>query len=321
MKEIFDHHHYNTIKHNITDRVSIYEKFVVDELLNTKVLDSDRESSIAFEIMHHRGCAQFARILSRKRNLPLDVCTVGALLHDIYVIKTGKYTNHAENGVQYAKEILKHLGGFSPEEEKQIINIIKNHSNKEVFSNDPFVEFGKDVDILDSFIYPNAFGYYLKHKSLTIFNSYLVRAKRIWQELNIPIDCSFSVLNNYKEENWLDLTLTFDLDNAKQFVSYLLHKTPVDAPTFLIMKKGKIKICINTQTFQEINTYYEKSGINILDPHKKQLSTLKKDSVESLFSTLNNTNSAVVVWGGLEMFEKHSTEDIRLLEFTNKNNI
>ena len=128
-------------------------------------------------------------------------------------------------------------------------------------------------------------------------------------------------MNNYKEENWLDLTLTFDLDNAKQFVSYLLHKTPVDAPTFLIMKKGKIKICINTQTFQEINTYYEKSGINILDPHKKQLSTLKKDSVESLFSTLNDTNSAVVVWGGLEMFEKHSTEDIRLLEFTTKNNI
>jgi HD superfamily phosphodiesterase len=183
MRQMIDYHHYNREHSTVEqtkaiDRVAIYEYYVVDMLLHSEVKDEYRESSIVFELKHHHSTAQFARLLARQRNLPIDICTVGALLHDIYVIKYGKYKNHARESAGIALDILNDLGGFSNEEKNQILSIISNHSDKDVWSENPLEEFGKDVDILDSFLYPNAFEYYLKHKKLSTFYNYIQRAKK-----------------------------------------------------------------------------------------------------------------------------------------------
>src|ERR1051325_106157 len=110
------HHHFKKALIEPTDRVSLCERYVIDSLLNSSLPDSQRESSIAWELKHHAGVTQMARLLARKRGLPIDVAAVGALLHDIYVILYGTYKDHAHQGGPIAVDILGQIGGFSPEE-------------------------------------------------------------------------------------------------------------------------------------------------------------------------------------------------------------
>ena len=72
-----------------------------------------------------------------------DVCVVGALLYDASAIINGAYKNHAHESAKIAQEILDKLGLFSQNEKAQILKIIYNHSDKEVFSSDKFEEFAK----------------------------------------------------------------------------------------------------------------------------------------------------------------------------------
>jgi len=225
MKPIIDHHHYRLDQidfEGFSDRVAIYERYVVDLLLKSELDDNQRESSVAFELKHHHSTAHLARILARTRRLPLDVCTVGALLHDVYVVMCGKYKDHAHRSADIASAILNELGGFAAEEKEQILTIIYNHSDKDIWSSDPFVEFGKDVDTFDSFLYPNAFGYYLKHKKLFVFYNYVLRALKVWDELNIPQPRDFSIFDNFKDP-WMDYKIKLSIDEAKRLLGLVFY--------------------------------------------------------------------------------------------------
>src|SRR5947209_4174533 len=103
MNQLKEYHHFKKDMIESSDRVSRSERYVVDLLLNSKLSDSQRESSTAFELKHQADVTQMARILARKRGLPVDACSVGALLHDIYVIVDGKYQDHAHLGGPIAK--------------------------------------------------------------------------------------------------------------------------------------------------------------------------------------------------------------------------
>lgn len=161
MQQLIDHHHYKRELITTNDRVAVYERYIVDLLLNSDLCDSQRDSSIAFELKHHHSTAQFARVLARKRDLNEDVCCVGALMHDLHVIVNGSYADHAHKSAELAKKALNELGLFSEEEKKNILKMVFSHSDKDVWSEDPYEEFCKDADILDAFLYPNAYGYYL----------------------------------------------------------------------------------------------------------------------------------------------------------------
>jgi len=299
MKPIIDFHHYRTDQKKCFDRVDFYERYVIDTLLQSEVKDDQRESSIAFELKHHHGTTQFARILARQRNLPIDVCTVGALLHDIYVIKHGKYKDHAHKGANLAFDIIDEIGNFSDEEKSQILSIVYHHSDKDIWSEDPFQEFAKDVDILDCFLYPSAFGYYLKHKKLSVFYNYILRAKKIWDELNIPILKDFSILDNYNDK-WFDYKLEFSEEEAKLFlklICYLsknknfLHIVP---PTFLLESHDNITtIYINSdsyKTFQTATKYLKNTFIN-------------DDYEEVNFLIFKAKKLRVIVWAAINTYE------------------
>ena len=215
MQQLIDHHHYkkNLITEN--DRVAVYERYVVDLLLNSNVPDEQRDSSIAFELKHHHSTTQFSRVLAKKRGLNEDVCCVGSLLHDLSVIVGGSYKDHAHKSAELAQKVLEKIGLFSNEEKDQIIKLIYNHSDKDVWSGDPYEEIGKDADIWDAFLYPNAYGYYLKHKNLQVFYNYIKRAKMIWAEVGIPIPMCFSTLDNYGA-NWLGHSIGFDTKRSEE---------------------------------------------------------------------------------------------------------
>ena len=75
MEMLKDYHHYKDDLIDSSDKIAKLERHIIDLLLDTNLADEDRESSVAFELKHHHSTAQFARILARKRNLPIDICT------------------------------------------------------------------------------------------------------------------------------------------------------------------------------------------------------------------------------------------------------
>lgn len=206
MRELGDFHHFSALADLSEDPMAALERYVVQMLVRSPVGDERRESSIEWELKHSSAVLQFARLLARKRGLPMAPCEAGAVLHDVYVIAEGRYADHAHLGQPMAREIMETIGGFSEETIESAGRLIYHHSDKHVWSNDPMAEFGKDVDVIDCFLYADAFDYYLRHKRLEIFAHYLRRAKQMWTELGLPPEHGFYLLDDFAPGTWLSAT-------------------------------------------------------------------------------------------------------------------
>jgi len=242
MEPIKVYHHFKTELIDKSDRVSLVERAVHDLLMTSKLADVERESTVCWELKHSTSTAQFARVLARKRNLPIDICSVGMMLHDIYSMIHGTYKDHAHRGAPLAMDLLKDKGGFSDEELDKIYRLIYHHSDKHVWSDDPLEEFGKDVDVLDCFLYEGAFDFYLGNKPLKVFVGYLERAKRVWRELGIPQDLRFNLLNSYSED-WFGNLLAVQKAEQALYLLNMLSSESVSLsfrpPPFLILQHGR----------------------------------------------------------------------------------
>lgn len=184
-KNIKDFHHYKGENLNRFEKV---ERRVMELIQESKIPDGEREDSVIFEFMHTSGCMQVGRLLAQKRNLDVDIASVAAMLHDIYVIKNGTYKNHGPLGAPLAKEILEEIGGFSTEEVRIISDAVFHHSEKEIYSSDPFVELIKDVDVFDCSLYKGAEGFYRIHKPEQVFKEYVSRIRKVREELSLKPD-------------------------------------------------------------------------------------------------------------------------------------
>ena len=238
MRELADFHHFRCGEIPVDDMVARCEQWVVQTLLESELGDDRRDSSVAFELKHHHSVGQFARVLARKRGLPVEPCTVGALLHDVYVIVEGGYADHAHRGAPIALATIDAIGGFSEEERSMVERIVYHHSDKHLWSEDPFVEFGKDVDVLDCFLYPGAFGYYLRHKQLAVFAHYLRRADLVWDELGMPKDPRFRMLDDYGP-SWLGESRALGHQDAVASVAGMLAEDHGFAPPFFLKITGE----------------------------------------------------------------------------------
>lgn len=177
--------HYHHFKGNDLTPSEKVERKVVELLLNAKVPDSKRESSIVFELKHSSECIQIARILAQKRNLDVSLAEVACALHDIQVIVNGTYKDHARLGKPIAEKILNEIGGFSEEEKRIITEAIVHHSEKDIYTNEPYVELVKDADVFACSLYKNAEDEYRLSKSEKLFNEYTKRVQQVRQELGL----------------------------------------------------------------------------------------------------------------------------------------
>lgn len=178
-----DFHHYKGSDLSRSEKV---EHKVVETLLQSKLSDSKRESSIVWESKHSSGCLQIGRILAQKRGLDVEIAEVACVLHDIYVIVSGKYKDHAKLGAPIAAKILRQVGGYSQEETKTIINAVAHHSEKEIYTDDSYIELVKDADVFDCSLYKNSEGFYKIHKRPQIFKQYESRTRKVRKELGLP---------------------------------------------------------------------------------------------------------------------------------------
>lgn len=181
--QLKDFHHYKGSDLSRSEKV---ERKVVELLLSSELADDKRESSVVWELKHSSGCCQIARILAQKRKLDVEISEVSAVLHDIYVIMNGAYKDHAILGAPIADKILQEVGGYSSAETKTITDAIAHHSEKEIYSNDPYIELVKDADVFDCSLYKSAEGFYRIHKPEPIFNEYSNRVVKIRKELGLP---------------------------------------------------------------------------------------------------------------------------------------
>lgn len=170
---------------NLTRSEKIQRK-ISELIITSKIPDEKRESSLIWELKHSAGVCQMGRILAQKRKLDIEIAEIICIMHDVYTIVTGSYKNHGPQGAKIAQKILTDSGDFSEIEITSITQAISQHSNKDQYSENPYIELVKDADVLDCSLYEKSFGGYRFHKSDNLFRATLKRLSLIRKELNLP---------------------------------------------------------------------------------------------------------------------------------------
>ena len=173
----------------VLNRSEKIQAWIVNELLNSKLPNDKRESSIQWELKHSSGVIQMARLLAQKRNVNEELAEIAAGMHDIYVIVNGSYDEHAKEGAPIARKILDNSGQFSQSEMDKICDAIANHSDKHIHSNDQLVELIKDADCFDCFFYGDTV---YDYKSTELLKHYYKRIINIRNEFGLPPKKYFS---------------------------------------------------------------------------------------------------------------------------------
>ena len=123
--------------------------------------DEGRDFPICWNIMHMYSSSQLAKLLAIHRGMEPELAGIAAALHDLGVVMTKKHVGHAEAAPPYVYDFLgkynRELGTkltkVTEEEMEAVVKAVVQHSEKELNSNDPFVELLKDVDSLDGYLH------------------------------------------------------------------------------------------------------------------------------------------------------------------------
>lgn len=147
--------------------------------------DEGRDLPIKWNMMHMYSSSQLAKILALRRGMDMELASIAATLHDIAVIMTKKRDNHAERAEEYVRQAIKDfnnkngekLGRINDEEVELLVKAISQHSNKEEYTQDSFVELLKDIDSLDRYLH-----------GIKSEGAYIERCKKVFNELGIVIE-------------------------------------------------------------------------------------------------------------------------------------
>ena len=141
---------------NISNRLGKLQSEYMEMILKAEWDAPHREDLRDYLLVHSNSCSQLAKILAMMRKVDVELAAIIGLIHDIGKIYTGKKENHAIDGYEPSKELLKKTGDFSDEEIDLISNAVKNHSDKA--SRGTWAdEMAKDVDVLDCMLFGREF--------------------------------------------------------------------------------------------------------------------------------------------------------------------
>ncbi|MBM4307451.1 MAG: HD domain-containing protein [Deltaproteobacteria bacterium] len=144
--------------------------------------DEGRDFPIRWNIMHMYSSSQLAKLLAIHRGMDPELAGIAAALHDIGVVMTKKHEGHAEAATPYVYNFIERynqesgmkLSKMTQEEVEAIVKAIVQHSEKEITSDDPFVELLRDVDSIDAYLH-----------GVEIGGGRLERCKRVMKEIGI----------------------------------------------------------------------------------------------------------------------------------------
>ncbi len=121
----------------------------------------ERPLKIEWNVMHMFSSSQLAKLYALKYEIDFELCSIIAILHDIAVVE-GKFKSDHDSLAQkyvlgainrYNNEYRKKLDPITDEEIEIILSAISVHSDKEIFSNNRYVEMLKNVDSVDRYLY------------------------------------------------------------------------------------------------------------------------------------------------------------------------
>ncbi|NWG02887.1 MAG: HD domain-containing protein [Syntrophaceae bacterium] len=146
--------------------------------------DEGRDLPIRWNLMHMYTSSQLAKLLAIRRGIDPELAGIAAALHDIGVVMTKKHEGHAEAAPPFVYDIVERfnrvsgtkLSQLSEEETEAIVKAVVQHSEKELKSDDPFVELLRDVDSIDAYLH-----------GVEITEGRLERCKKVMIELGIEM--------------------------------------------------------------------------------------------------------------------------------------
>lgn len=144
--------------------------------------DDERDLPIVWNVMHMYSSSQLAKIIAMRRGIDMELASIAAAIHDIAVIVTKKTDGHAIKAERYVREVVDKYNNqwsegasfITKEEEDMLVNAIIKHSDKETYSDDPFVELLKDVNSVDRYLH-----------GVKTEGAYLERCNKVLNELGI----------------------------------------------------------------------------------------------------------------------------------------
>lgn len=196
--------------------------------------DEGRDFPIRWNIMHMYSSSQLAKLLAIHRGIDPELAGIAAALHDIGVVMSKKHEGHAEAAAPYIHGFIERynresgtkLSGVTQEEMEAIVRAIVQHSEKELNSEDPFVELLRDVDSIDGYLH-----------GVEVEGGRLKRCKRVMRELGIEHPDDRQVL-------WHGKGFDFDVEekilpNGRKMEVGVIHH-PGSAAILPVFENGSI---------------------------------------------------------------------------------
>lgn len=123
--------------------------------------NEDRPLKIEWNIMHMFSSAQLSKLYALKHDFDPELCAIIAVLHDIATVEGKIRENHDKLAAEYALGAIARyndrgrykLDPISKEESDIIIRAITVHSDKDTYTEDPYVEMMKNVDSIDGYLH------------------------------------------------------------------------------------------------------------------------------------------------------------------------
>ncbi|MCL2406800.1 MAG: HD domain-containing protein [Defluviitaleaceae bacterium] len=118
----------------------------------------NRAFSIYWSTSHMITTAQVMRLLATMRGLDPDICAIAGAMHDVATMETGRAVDHAARSIDFIKPLLHEYNEanekykITDDEIALLSKIIPQHSNKNEFTDNPYVEILKDADALDRYL-------------------------------------------------------------------------------------------------------------------------------------------------------------------------
>jgi len=149
----------NDIVNFPVNRLNCILDMLIEEMRN--LTNENRDQSIEWSINHVYSCSQLAKLLAVKRGLDPEIAAIAGAIHDLAIIKTGKFENHGPAGDAYIRNLIHKYNadfgnkfGLIENEEIEIIVLASvHHSEKTIFTDNGYIELIKDVDSLDRFLH------------------------------------------------------------------------------------------------------------------------------------------------------------------------
>ncbi|WP_105618015.1 HD domain-containing protein [Vallitalea okinawensis] len=155
--------------------------------------DDNQVLPVMWQMMHMFSCSQLSKLVAMKRGLDPELAGIIAALHDIGVIELNVRKEHGKKGGSliikwcetYNEQLAEEEGIITTSEIATIKEAVEHHSDKDIYTDEDYIELMKDVDALDRYLH-----------GVETKDEYVSRCEKVLEELGIQTQNSVQETKN-----------------------------------------------------------------------------------------------------------------------------